>query len=48
LAKTVKEFDGGHFDSATIRAHAERFGEERFRREMREFIEAKWAEHLRR
>ncbi len=48
LAKTVKEFDGGHFDSATIRAYAERFSEERFRREMREFIEAKWAEHERR
>jgi glycosyltransferase involved in cell wall biosynthesis len=42
LKKTVKAFDEKTFDPARIRAHAETFSTERFRKELLAFVEDAW------
>ncbi len=42
LSETVLSFDSAKFNPQKIRAHAEKFGVERFKKEMREFIEEEW------
>lgn len=42
LALAVSKFNGNQFEPNKIRAHAEKFRIERFKREMREFIEEEW------
>jgi glycosyltransferase involved in cell wall biosynthesis len=34
-----------HFDPRRLRAHADRFSTQAFRRQFRQFVEARWAEH---
>lgn len=43
LIAAVMHFDAGRFDSALIRAHAQKYGTERFRREITDFVTAAWA-----
>jgi glycosyltransferase involved in cell wall biosynthesis len=47
IAAAIGEFEVLNFDSALIRENADRFGPARFRRELSEFVEAKWAEFRR-
>lgn len=42
LSKTILNFDSAKFNPQKIRAHAEKFGVERFKREVKEFIEEEW------
>jgi len=42
LIETIERFEQMSFDPAAARANAERFSNQRFRRELSEFIEAKW------
>lgn len=42
LAEAVRRFQNIKFDADYIRSHAEKFSEERFRRELREFIESEY------
>jgi glycosyltransferase involved in cell wall biosynthesis len=42
LADAIRRLDGAAFDPATIRRHAERFSVERFKQELRAFVEDKW------
>jgi glycosyltransferase involved in cell wall biosynthesis len=42
LAGAIRRLDAAAFDPATIRRHAERFSVDRFKRELRAFIEDKW------
>ncbi|HIQ06572.1 MAG TPA: glycosyltransferase family 4 protein, partial [Anaerolineae bacterium] len=46
LAEAVQRFDPTVFDPVAIRAHAERFSISRFKRELTEFVEQKYEEHL--
>jgi glycosyltransferase involved in cell wall biosynthesis len=43
----VERFEGGswHFEPRRLRAHADRFSTQAFRRQFRQFVEARWAEH---
>ena len=50
IAEAVREFEDlpeGFFDPAVLRAHAETFSTANFRRQFRDFAEARWAEHVR-
>lgn len=47
LADTVIRFKPGEYDSGVIREQAVRFGKERFKQEMREFVARKWQEFAR-
>ena len=42
LANTVVHFKDSDFDYAAIKAHAEKFNEDRFKREIREFVEGEY------
>lgn len=44
IARAVEQFESraGEFDPAVLRAHAETFSPERFRREFRQFVEQQW------
>jgi glycosyltransferase involved in cell wall biosynthesis len=44
IVAAMEEFEELEFDPAVIRANAERFVPARFRRELSEFVEEKWAE----
>jgi len=44
LADAVIRFDSREYDPRKIREHAEGFGKERFKREIREFVERAWGE----
>lgn len=44
LMEAVERFEQTSFNPVTARANAERFSNERFRRELGEFVEAKWRE----
>jgi glycosyltransferase involved in cell wall biosynthesis len=48
ICDAVRKFEAlpGHFDPARIRAHAERFSTRQFRRQFRQYVEARWAEHI--
>lgn len=47
LADAVIRFDKEKFDAARIREHAMKFGKERFKREIGEFVKKKWQEFQR-
>ena len=42
LIEVIERFEQMAFDPVAARTNAERFSNERFRRELGEFIEAKW------
>ena len=42
LIETIEQFEQMSFDPAAARANAERFSNERFRRELGQFVSAKW------
>jgi glycosyltransferase involved in cell wall biosynthesis len=45
LADAVIKFKPEKFDSSKIKEHAKKFSKERFKREMREFVEKMWEEY---
>lgn len=47
ICDVVEQFEAmpGCFDPHRIRAHSERFSTEQFRRQFRQFVEARWVEH---
>ena len=47
LADTLMKFDTFHFDPVRIREEAQRYSKERFKKELKEFVDAKWHEHQR-
>lgn len=42
LYEVIKKFDSSHYDSKRIREHAENFSSERFKNEIKEFIETEY------
>ena len=46
LADAVRRFELVSFSPSIIRAHAEQFDQAHFQRQIREFVETQWAEHL--
>lgn len=45
IIEAVRKFDSHNFDSKFIRKHAEKFSKERFKKEIREFIDKEWEKH---
>jgi glycosyltransferase involved in cell wall biosynthesis len=47
IRAVVEKFEAGswHFEPRRLRAHADRFSTQAFRRQFRQFVEARWAEH---
>ncbi len=45
IIEVVKKFDSNNFDPKFIREHAEKFSKERFKKEIKEFIEKEWESH---
>ncbi|MFD2602356.1 glycosyltransferase family 4 protein [Flavobacterium suzhouense] len=46
IAEAVKRFEKLKFDHTEIRAHAGKFSKERFEKEIKEYVERKWDEHI--
>jgi glycosyltransferase involved in cell wall biosynthesis len=42
----LEKLPPGYFDPSVLRAHADRFSTRNFRAQFREFVDARWAEHL--